>query len=176
MQGADYMIVAGVGISIVVGTMRGFVREIVALASWLAAIWVAWRFSGFLHPYLGGVLETPEQKTWAARAILLLAVLLLGALVGAVLSWLTRTAAGLSVIDRVLGFVFGCARGALLAGFAVLLGHALRLEHESWWKHSKLMPYAEYVAAGLESFAGESRQLARRALSASAAVVGAGGD
>jgi len=175
MQGADYIIVAGVLISVVVGTMRGFIREIVALATWLVAIWVAWRFSGFLHPYLGGVLESPEQKTWAARAILLLGVLLLGALVGAVLSWLTRTAAGLSVIDRVLGFVFGCARGALLAGFAVLLGHALRLEHEPWWKHSKLMPYAEYVAAGLESYAGEGRQLARRALSART-TAGAGGD
>jgi membrane protein required for colicin V production len=176
MHGADYIIVAGVGISVVVGTMRGFVREIVALATWLVAIWVAWRFSGFLHPYLGGVLETPEQKTWAARAIVLLAVLLLGALVGAALSWLTRTAAGLSLVDRVLGFVFGCARGALVAGFAVLLGHALRLEHEPWWKQSKLMPYAEYVAAGLESFAGPGREFAHRILSSRATTAGAGGD
>jgi membrane protein required for colicin V production len=175
MQGADFIIVAGIGLSVIIGTMRGFVREVVALATWLAAIWVAWRFSGFLHPYLGGVLESPEQKAWVARGIVLVVVLLLGAMVGALLSWVTRTAAGLSVIDRILGFLFGFTRGAVLAGFAVLLGHALRLEHEPWWQRSKLMPYAEYVAAGLEGFAGESGRIARRVLSARATAVHAGG-
>src|SRR5579871_3623329 len=158
MQGADVIIVAIIAISVVVGAVRGFVREIVALAAWLIAIWVAWRFSGFLHPYLGGILASPEQKAWVARGIMLLIVLLVGAMVGAVLSWITHTAAGLSAIDRALGLLFGLTRGVLLVGFA------LRLEHEPWWKHSRLAPYAETVGGWLAGFVGETKRLAERAL------------
>jgi membrane protein required for colicin V production len=164
MQGADSIIVAVIAISIIVGIVRGFIREAVALATWLVAIWAAWRFSGFLHPYLGGVLESSEQKAWVARGIVLLVVLLAGALVGTVLSWITNTAAGLSLIDRVLGFVFGLTRGVLLVGFGALLGLSLHLEHEPWWQHSKLMPYAEAVGGWLGSFAGEARRVTQRAL------------
>lgn len=164
MQGADSIIVAVIGISIIVGIVRGFIREAVALATWLVAIWAAWRFSGFLHPYLGGVLESSEQKAWVARGIVLLAVLLIGALVGTVLSWVTNTAAGLSLIDRALGFLFGLTRGVLLVGFGALLGTSLHLEQEPWWQHSKLMPYAETVGGWIGGFAGETRRLAQRAL------------
>ena len=172
MLGADYLIVAVVGVSVIVGAVRGFVREAVALLSWLVAIWVAWRFSGFLHPYLGGLLVTPEQKAWVARGIVLLAVLLLGALIGALLSWVTHTAAGLGAVDRLFGFVFGLTRGAVLVGFAAMLGLSLRLEHQSWWQESKLAPYAVQIASWLEGFVGESRAF-RRALTGNGAELDA---
>lgn len=175
MQGADYIIVAVIGVSVIIGAVRGFVREAVALLTWLVAIWSAWHLSGFLHPYLGGLLETPEQKAWVARGVVLVLVLFVGALVGALLSWITRTAAGLSLFDRVFGVFFGLTRGLVLVGFAALLGQTLELEHEAWWKHSRLAPYAVTVGGWLESFAGESRRLAHRALDARA-VPAAGGE
>lgn len=165
MQGADYLLIAIIGASAILGAVRGFIREAVALVTWLLAIWIAWRFSGFLHPYLGGVLETAAEKAWVARGIVLLAVLLLGSIVGHVLAWLSHTAAGLGVIDRVFGFVFGVTRGVVLVGFAALLGLTLKLEHQPWWTSSQYMPYAVHVASWIESFAGETRSLARRALS-----------
>ena len=174
MQGADFIIVAVIGVSVIIGAVRGFVREAVALLTWLVAIWIAWRFSGFLHPYLGGILETPEQKAWVARGIVLLGVLLVGSLIGALLSWLTRTAAGLSIFDRVFGVLFGLTRGVVLVGFGALLGQTLKLEHEPWWTHAKFAPYAVNVAGWLDSFAGETRHLAHRALSGDESERGAG--
>jgi membrane protein required for colicin V production len=172
MQGADLIIIAIVLVSVFIGAVRGFVREAVALISWLVAIWIAWRFSGFLHPYLGGALETPEQKTWVARGIVLIVVLLAGSLIGAILSWITRTAAGLSAVDRLFGVVFGLVRGFVVVGFAALLGQNLQFDHEPWWKHSKLAPYAVAVAGWLETFAGESRHLAHSALDTKSAAAG----
>jgi membrane protein required for colicin V production len=166
MQGADYLIIGVIGASAALGAVRGFVREAVALVTWLVAIWIAWRFSGFLHPYLGGVLETPAEKAWVARAIVLVGVLMLGSVTGSVLSWITHTAAGLGLVDRLFGFIFGVTRGAVLVGFGAMLGLSLQLEHQGWWQHSGFAPYAVHVASWLESFAGESRELARRALSA----------
>lgn len=164
MQGADIVIVAVVGTSIVLGIVRGFVREAIALLAWLIGIWLAWRHSEFLHPYLGGLLESPGQKAWAARAIVLLLVLLAGALVGAILAWVTHTAAGLSVMDRLLGLLFGLTRGAVVVGLAVVIGQTLELDGEEWWKRSQLMPYAQYVGDWLKGYAGEPKELAERVL------------
>ncbi len=166
MQGADYVIVAVVGMSVVLGAFRGFVREAVALLAWLVGIWLAWRHSAFLYPYFGGLIESPAQKAWAARVIVLLLVLLAGALIGAILAWVTHTAAGLSVVDRLLGLLFGLTRGAVVVGLAVLVGQALKLDGEPWWKKSQLMPYAEYVAEWLHGYAGETERLAKQALGA----------
>lgn len=176
MQGADYLIVAILAISIVVGGVRGLVREIVALVTWIVAIWVAWRFSGFLHPYLGGILVTAEQKAWVARGVMLLGVLMVGALVGAVLSWMNETAAGPGAMNRMLGVLFGFARGVVIVGFAVMLGQAVHLDREPWWEHAQLMPHAEHVANWLRGFAGESRLAARHVFAAELAPGrGAGG-
>lgn len=164
MQGADYLLASVVLLSVISGTVRGFVREVVALVTWVLAIVIAWRFSAFLHPYLGGILETEPEKAWVARAIVFVVVLLLGSLVGHILAWVTHTAAGQSIVDRIFGFVFGLVRGFVIAGFCVLLGLHLHLEGEPWWRHSNLMGYAVHVAGWLESVAGESRDLARRAL------------
>jgi membrane protein required for colicin V production len=166
MQGADYVIVAVVGISVLLGVFRGFVREAVALLAWLIGIWIAWRHSDFLYPFFGGLIESPAQKAWAARVIVLLLVLLAGALIGAILGWVTNTAAGPSVMDRMLGLVFGLARGAIVLGLAVIAGQSLQLDGEPWWKQSRLMPYAEYVAEWLEGYAGETKSLAKRVLGA----------
>lgn len=169
MQGADFIIVAIIFVCIAVGAVRGFIREIVALATWLLAIWMAWRFSGFLLPYLGGALESPEDKAWVARGVVLLLALLVGGLIGTVLSWLTSTAAGLSGMDRGLGMLFGLTRGVVIVGFAALLGLSMRLQHEPWWRHGSLMPYAETVGGWLGDFVGETRWLAHRVQSDAAA-------
>jgi membrane protein required for colicin V production len=164
MQGADYILLVVVLLSVVVGTLRGLVREVVALLTWLLAIVIAWRFSGFLHPYLGGILVTPLEKAWVARAVVFVTVLLLGGLMGHLLAWITHTAGGQSIIDRIFGFLFGLVRGVVIAGFGAMLGLHLHLEGEPWWRHSHFMGYAVHVAGWLESVAGESRDLARRAL------------
>jgi len=167
MQGADYIIVLVIALSVIVGTLRGFIREVVALITWLLAIVIAWRFSGFLHPYLGGILETPLEKAWVARGIVLIVVLLVGALVGHILAWILNTAAGQGIVDRIFGFLFGLTRGIVLVGFGAMLGLTLRLDGEPWWRESHFGGYAVHVAGWLQSVAGESRALARRALDGS---------
>lgn len=166
MQGADYVIVAVVGVSVVLGLVRGFIREAVALASWLLGVWLAWHHSSFLYPWLGGTLDSPEQKAWVARGIVLLLTLLAGAGIGALLAWVTRTAAGLGAVDRLLGLLFGFTRGAIVVGFGVMLGHVLQFDREPWWQRATLMPYAEYVGGWVEGYAGGTREIARRVLDA----------
>ncbi|MBS0579675.1 MAG: CvpA family protein [Proteobacteria bacterium] len=151
----DYLIIAAILISAIAGAMRGFLREAVALAAWIVALFVAWHFSDLIEPYLGGVLNEPQVRPWAARVIIIVLVLLLGAATGAILSHFVRLSI-FSGMDRLLGFLFGLLRGFVLLGVFVILGQLLRLSGEAWWRHSLLIPYGETVANGLRSLVGEA--------------------
>src|SRR4030088_427460 len=83
MNFTDYLVIAAVVISAVVGAMRGFLREAVALVAWLLALFIAWHFSDLVEPHLGGLLGSSSVKPWAARVIIVLLILLLGAGIGA---------------------------------------------------------------------------------------------
>jgi len=154
MNVTDYLVIAGVVISAIVGAMRGFLREAVALVAWLLALFVAWHFSDLIEPHLGGLLAGSYVKPWAARIIIVLLIVLLGAGIGALLNHFVRLSI-FSGLDRFLGLVFGLLRGVVLLGVFVILGQLLRLDGEKWWHRSLLIPYGESVANGLRAMVGE---------------------
>jgi membrane protein required for colicin V production len=154
MNATDYVVIAAVLVSAIIGAMRGFLREAVALATWLLALFLAWHFADLIEPHLGGVLAGSYVKPWAARVIIVLIVLLVGAGVGALLEHFVRLSI-FSGMDRFLGLVFGLLRGVVLLGVFVILGQLLRLDSDKWWTRSLLIPYGESVANGLRSLVGE---------------------
>ena len=156
MNATDYVVIAAVLVSAIVGAMRGFLREAVALATWLLALFPAWHFADLIEPHLGGMLAGSYVKPWAARAIIVLLVLLVGAGVGALLEHFVRLSI-FSGMDRFLGLVFGLLRGVVLLGVFVILGQLLHLDGEKWWTRSLLIPYGESVANGLRALVGEQR-------------------
>jgi membrane protein required for colicin V production len=153
LNSADYVIIATVVISGTIGLLRGLLREVVALMTWLVAAFVAWHFSSMLEPHLGGLLQEESVRPWVARAILFVGVLLLGTAIGAAVDYFVRLSL-FTGIDRFLGLVFGLLRGILIVGAAVIAAQTVRLDTESWWHESRLMPYGEDAAALLWSLGG----------------------
>jgi len=143
MNTADYLVIAVIVISSIVGLLRGFLREAIAVVSWLAAVLIAWHWSGQLEPHLGGLLAAPQVRPWAARAILLFLVLFIGPGIGA------------TVVYRFLGFLFGLLRGLVVLGVLVLFCQNLRLDGERWWRNSMLIPYGEDIAGALRPLLAE---------------------
>jgi membrane protein required for colicin V production len=156
MNATDYIVIAAIVISAVVGALRGFLRESVAVGAWLIALFLAWHFSDLIAPHLGGLMSDSEVRPWAARIIITVLVLLLGAGIGATLAHFVRLSI-FSGMDRLLGFFFGLMRGFVLLGVFVILGQLLRLQGEHWWRGSLLMPYGESIANGLRAIVGEQR-------------------
>src|SRR5882757_4868068 len=156
MNVTDYLVIVAVVISAVVGAMRGFLREAVALVAWLLALFIAWHFADLVEPHLGGLLAGSIVKPWAARVIIVLLILLLGAGIGALLNHFVRLSI-FSGLDRFLGLIFGLLRGVVLLGVFVILGQLLRVDGDKWWTRSLLIPYGESVANGLRSMVGEQR-------------------
>src|SRR5215468_6476791 len=156
MNATDYIVIVAIIISAVVGAMRGFLRESIAVGAWLIALFLAWHFSDLIAPHLGGLMSDSEVRPWAARIIIVGLVLLLGAGIGATLGHFVRLSI-FSGMDRLLGFAFGLVRGFVLLGVFVILGQLLRLSSEGWWRHSLMIPYGESTANGLRTLVGEER-------------------
>lgn len=156
MNSTDYLVLLAILISALVGLMRGFLREVVGLAAWIVALFLAWHFSDLIEPHLGGLLAGSAVRPWAARVIIVLVVVLLGTLLAGTLSHFVRLSL-FSGTDRFLGFMFGLFRGLVLFGVFVILAHVLRLDDERWWHQSSMIPYGESVANALRTIVGEQR-------------------
>ena len=156
MTVVDYLVLGILAFSAVAGLIRGFLREICSLVTWILAFWLAWHFASVLEPFMGGKLANPPASTWAARVLIFLVVLMIGAAIGALLSHLIRLSL-FSSLDRMLGFLLGLLRGLVVVGVIAIISQAVGLNGEPWWQESKLVPYAEGVANVLRSLAGEER-------------------
>ncbi|MDP5209939.1 CvpA family protein [Microbulbifer sp. 2205BS26-8] len=154
MNWADWIILAIVGISTLIGLGRGFVRETLSLLTWVAAFIVAMLFRDQLAPLLSNLVDTPSLQVITAFAILFFGTLLVGAGLNTMLSAFVEST-GLSGTDRVLGVLFGLVRGSIVVMALLILAPALvPVEQDSWWGDSVL------IAHFLE-FEGSTRALAK---------------
>jgi membrane protein required for colicin V production len=158
MNGADWIIIAVVVISCLIGLWRGFMREAISLATWIIGLWLAWTLSPSIEPMLGGLLSGPQVKVWVARLIILVLVVLVGNLVGFVVTRAVRYSP-FGVADRMLGVLFGLLRGALLVGVGVILGELLELDGEPWWSKSTLLPYTEFLGDWVRALVNEVQDI-----------------
>jgi membrane protein required for colicin V production len=163
MTTVDYFLAATVLLSMVFGAVRGFLRESVALLGWLVGLWLAWRYAYVVEPFLGGTLAGTELQIWVARIIVLIAVVILSWILGALLDYLVQRSGLTLGVDRVLGALFGLVRGAVIVGFAVMLGQAAQLGSESWWRDSRVLPLGEEMSSVLRGFVEAGRQLVEEA-------------
>jgi membrane protein required for colicin V production len=154
MTGADVLILLVLLGSTAIGLLRGFVREASSLVFWIIAIWAAWKLGGVVEPHLGGLLAEPSVAPWVGRFVILVLVLLVGWIVGMLLSYFTRSL-GLGPLDRVIGLLFGIVRGIVLVGLIIIGAELLHLNHEEWWNRSKLIPYGETAGDWLRAMVGE---------------------
>jgi membrane protein required for colicin V production len=174
MNGADYLIIGVLSVSMLLGLARGFIRESIALLAWLSGIWLAWRYAPLLQPQLVSMPGGELAQAWAARGIILITVLIFGWLVATVLAYMLRHSSLSITIDRLLGMLFGVLRGAVVIALVILLAQYLQLEQTSWWQRSKLLPYAAAPASWIQGFAETGMEMLRQA--APSPVAGRGSD
>lgn len=138
---ADWLILIVVTGSTLVSVLRGFVREVLSLISWVLALVLALSFSDRLASMLVSQISDPVARYIAAFVCIFLGTLVIGALFGKLMRSLVEMS-GLSLLDRVLGMLFGAARGILiLLAAIVVLRPALDLDQTLWWRESLLLPH-----------------------------------
>lgn len=151
MNWLDFAILIIILLSAMISLFRGFVKEALSLVAWILAFWIAISFSYLLAEMLEGTIKSPNVRVSVAFGILFILTLIVGALINYLMAQLVRKT-GMSGTDRMLGVVFGVARGAVVVGVLVLLAGLTGLPKEPAWKDSMLMVHFQDVAIWLRSF------------------------
>ena len=145
----DYAILATILISILVGFLRGFIKEVFSLLIWAAAFIVAYQYGGDLAVMMEAHVTLPSARTAMGFIGLFLLVLIIGGLLNYLVGRLVEST-GLSGTDRLLGGVFGSARGLALVIVALMVAGFTPLPADPWWKQSsmihRLMPTVLWAA------------------------------
>ena len=146
----DFVILALVGISAIIGLLRGFVLELFSVATWLVAIWVGLSFSREFSGYLESLISLPSARMAASFAVLFFVTLILGGLFGSLLAQIVLKS-GLTGSDRFAGLLFGIGRGMLVVSVLVLLAGLTPLPEDPWWRESQLIEPFQNLALWLRS-------------------------
>ena len=141
MNWADWTILAILGVSCLISLKRGFIKEALSLVVWVLAFIVAVTFRDQLASLLVDNIATPSVRQMVAFTILFVATLIVGAMVNYLIGELVRMT-GLSGTDRLLGMIFGLARGVIIVmAILLLLPPVIPIDQDPWWKQSLLIPH-----------------------------------
>lgn len=137
-------------VSAMLAMVRGFSREVLAVASWIAAAAAAFFLYPYLEPY--ALQYTSSQSLAAigsAAAIFLVTLILVSYLTMRLADFIIDSRIG--VLDRTLGFVFGAARGILIMVVAVLFLNWLIAEDKqpAWVAEAKSKPLLDSLGVQL---------------------------
>ncbi len=152
----DLVVIGVVLISALLAAVRGFTREVLAIASWIAAAAVAWLFHPQLVPFIQQYIPASSAQGTIAL-VASIAALFLGTLI--VVSLITARISDfvldsrIGALDRTLGFVFGAARGLLLAVIGYVFFTALVGNEKLpvWAKDAKATPILEETGRSLQA-------------------------
>ncbi|HWI80266.1 MAG TPA: CvpA family protein [Ramlibacter sp.] len=136
MAPLDWVMLAVLAASFLLGAWRGLVYEVLSVISWIAAFvlaqWFGPRVAGLLP--MGGA---GQAMRYASGFVLVFIGVVFA---GGLLAWLIKKlvqAVGLRPIDRTLGAAFGLLRGAVLLMALAVVINMTPLRRAEWWTASK---------------------------------------
>ncbi len=146
MNALDWFVLAGLGLSALVGVLRGAAYEFISLGGWIVAFYVAPQCSPWLAAHYLQGLGTVELRNGVAWFACFVLALLAAGLLATVMRLLLRST-GLGVLDRSMGAVFGLVRGLALLMLAIFAAGYTELPHSAMWKTSLFIPPAAAAVA-----------------------------
>lgn len=162
MQWVDIAIVTVIGLSVLTGLFRGFIKELVALCAWALAIWLGYHYSQSLDPWLQSYIQDQSVRNVAGFIIILFATLFAGGVVNAILSFILKRA-GLSGTDRTLGMAFGFVRGVFIVALLMVAVKMTSLPYQEYKQNSKLYakfdPFVAWLSSKMPEFIGKVKSV-----------------
>ena len=148
MSSTDWILIALLTASMLVGAWRGLVYEVLSVIGWIApfllAQWSAPEVADKLPMQSSG--ETLRYA--AAFVVVFIASVFAAGLLSSLMKKLI-SAVGLRPVDRILGAVFGVFRGLILLLALSVVVHMTALQESDWWVESKGGPMLITMLKGL---------------------------
>jgi len=149
LNAVDYIILGILLISTGISFMRGFLREVLSLLAWICAVWISVSFTPHISYLLQDQVANDSLRTLIAFVGLFVSTLIVASLANFLMSQLVKKT-GFSGTDRMIGLVFGFARGGVIVAVIVLVIGFTTVPQETWWQESLLLEHFQTLAVWLK--------------------------
>ncbi|MEX0963429.1 MAG: CvpA family protein [Pseudohongiellaceae bacterium] len=149
----DIVILVITVLSSMFGLWRGLIKEVLSLLTWIAALLLARIYSEPFAGLMTGMIENDGIRYVTAFALLFVTVMMLGTFLNFLMSKLLSVT-GLKMADRLLGAVFGVARGVIIV-LVILFVASMFVSETQLWQQSQLIPYGMTMIEKSQVFIGD---------------------
>ena len=149
MAGLDWIFLAVLVASLVLGAWRGLVYEVLSVLGWAVSFYAA----QWLAPQVATMLPLQSATEPVRYAVAFVLVFIAALFAAGLLAFLLKKlveAIGLRPVDRTLGAAFGVLRGLILLLAATVVMNMTALRSSSWWQESRGAPLLEAALRGLK--------------------------
>jgi membrane protein required for colicin V production len=151
---ADTCILVIILASMLISFFRGFIREAISLVVWVAAVVFGMMFADSLGGHFAAHIDSPTMRFILAFITIFIGVIVLGMVVNAVVRMLLDKT-GLSIFDRLLGVIFGFARGVLVVAMLLMFVGMSAMKNDTWVKDSWTAKTLHPLVGWLDGFVPE---------------------
>jgi membrane protein required for colicin V production len=134
----DYSIIGILLLSLLIGAIRGFLSEVISLATWIAAFVLAIKYAGLLAPHIH-LTQSAGVNYVIAFASIFIVTLIIGITINVIIRHMWSRN-GLPPLDSIMGLLLGIVRGIFIVAFILLLLSNSPLKNEEVVKHSQFIP------------------------------------
>jgi len=149
LNSIDYIILGILLLSTGISFMRGFLREVLSLVAWISAVWISVSLTPQLSILLVDQVANDSLRVLISFVSLFVSTLIVASLANFLVSQLVKKT-GFSGTDRMIGVVFGLARGGVIVAVIVLIIGFTTVPQEQWWQESLLLEHFQTLAVWLK--------------------------
>ena len=149
MVTVDWVFLAVLGFSMLLGAWRGLVYEVLSVLGWAVSFFAAQYFAPVVAGWLPLQSSSETVRYAAAFVLVFVAAVFTAGLLASLLKKLTE-AIGLRPVDRTMGAAFGLVRGVILLMAVAVVINMTALEKSVWWQESKGAPILNAALSGLK--------------------------
>ena len=136
----DIVLLLTILLSMGLGLVRGLLREVLSVGSWIVSAWLAYLYGDNLASVLTPWLESDKLSLLISIVVIFLVTLVGLSLTGGLTLKLFRVS-GLTGLDRTLGGVFGLIRGIVIITIILFVGGFTPAPQQAWFRASSIVPF-----------------------------------
>ena len=145
----DWVLLAVLVLSLLVGLWRGLVFEVLSVLGWIAAFFLAQWFAPDVAAWLPMSSATQPIRYAIAFVLTFIAAVFAAGLLASLVKKMVA-AVGLRPVDRIFGAVFGLVRGLVLLLAVAVAIDMTPLKDSPWWQESTGAPMLSAALKGLK--------------------------
>ncbi|WP_019170558.1 CvpA family protein [Pseudaminobacter salicylatoxidans] len=156
----DGILVGFTLVSAMLAMVRGFSREVLSIASWIAAAAAAYFFYPAVLPYVLPHIDNEKIAMGAAAGIVfIVALIVVTVITMKIADFIIDSRVG--ALDRTLGFLYGAARGVLVVAVGLMfMNWLLGANPPTWISEAKSKPLLEGIGMKIENLMPEDPEKA----------------